>query len=74
MDFASWKRKRLESNHGQVIAITGMLYEFWKYHNDTCYEQNVNNRNIDEKINDMIFNRGWTSPILRPHIADTMLP
>jgi hypothetical protein len=56
------------------LALAETVYAVWHLRNDICYGNNVNNSDIEENIINMIVYRGWTSPKLRPHIANLLLP
>jgi hypothetical protein len=50
-------------------AAAKTIYMLWKYKNDTCFDNQIHNRNIDEDIINTIVYRGWGLTKLRKHIA-----
>lgn len=41
------------------LAAAKTIYEVWKYGNDICYGNNVDNNRIVDTIIDKIVHRGW---------------
>lgn len=56
-----------------LLKLTETLYGEWKYHNNTSYDNNVDNTKIAENILDVIVYRGWYIASLRNHIAKLMM-
>jgi hypothetical protein len=51
------------------VAAAETIYMLWKHRNDTCFDNNIHNTNIDEDIINTIVYRGWRCTKLRKHIA-----
>ncbi|XP_058746135.1 uncharacterized protein LOC131619009 [Vicia villosa] len=56
------------------LALAETVYEVWQYQNERCFGHSVNNSDVEGKIINGIVYRGWTSPKLRPHIANLLMP
>ncbi|XP_058767868.1 uncharacterized protein LOC131641583 [Vicia villosa] len=56
------------------LALAETVYEVWQYRNERCFGHSVNNSDVEGKIINGIVYRGWTSPKLKPHIANLLMP
>jgi hypothetical protein len=54
-------------------AAAETIYMLWKYRNDTCFANQVHDRNIDADIINTLVYRGWGHTKLRKHIAILLL-
>jgi hypothetical protein len=50
-------------------AAAETIYMLWKYRNDRCFDNQIQDRNIDADIINTIVYRGWGHTKLRKHIA-----
>ncbi|XP_058725538.1 uncharacterized protein LOC131596817 [Vicia villosa] len=55
------------------MAIAETIYCIWQHQNNICFDNSVDNKNIERKIIDYIVYRGWKIPNLRRHITSLML-
>ncbi|XP_058747226.1 uncharacterized protein LOC131620243 [Vicia villosa] len=56
------------------MALAETVYAVWRFRNDKCFGHIVQSKDIEGDIINGIVYRGWTSPKLRPHIANLLIP
>jgi hypothetical protein len=54
-------------------AAAETIYALWKYRNDVCFGNGVNNTKIEDDIVNTIVYRGWMNTKLRKHIAHLLI-
>jgi hypothetical protein len=54
-------------------AAAETIYTLWKYRNDVCFGNGVNNTKIEDDIVNTIVYRGWMNTKLRKYIAHLLI-
>ncbi|XP_058763890.1 uncharacterized protein LOC131637316 [Vicia villosa] len=55
------------------LAITECIYEVWRYRNEKSFDTNTKDRNIEERVIEMIVYRGWHNSKMRDYVAQLMV-
>lgn len=55
------------------MAFAETVYSIWKYRNDECFGNNVDNTMIGEKIIDILVYEGCRTTKLKSHITKVMM-